>query len=85
MSQIEPEEADWVDLLGPASWWPDDYNKEEYRFAVPVENGHKKAFELLRKRWEVEPKDYELIFPSDQDLRMMEDSPEAWFINRSFL
>jgi hypothetical protein len=71
-----------VDLLGPAEWWPEDYDYQAYGFEVPeIDNGHEEAFEMLFHN-EV-PAKYNLIFPSNDDLRVMKDTPEARFIQRS--
>lgn len=68
-----------IDLPGPAEWWSDDYDYQGHGFEVPQsDNGHQAAFALLlQTEWSAQ---YNLVFPSDVELRLMVDSPEARFI-----
>ena len=33
-------EEGWYTLLGPAEWWPEDYDYEGHNFAMPREDMH---------------------------------------------
>jgi hypothetical protein len=73
-----------VTLPGPAEFWPNDYDYERYGFDVPLNSqGYKEAFDLI---WAEERSLlYDLVFPSDSDLRLMSDSPEARLIQKMML
>lgn len=73
-----------VTLPGPADFWPDDYDYDRYGFNVPMTNqGHKEAFDMI---WLAQrPAEYELVFPSNTDLRLMLDTPEARLIQKMMI
>ena len=66
----------WVEdeiivLPGPAEWWSDGYDAENYGFKVPEENskGYFRAWEML---WEKEiPVDFSSVFLSDEVLMVL--------------
>jgi hypothetical protein len=68
-----------VDLLGPAAFWPDDYDLESFGFGLPPLD---KAPQYLRA-WEIammeakEPQDFPLLLPSNEELVMREMSGAA--------
>ena len=77
------EEDGWVDLPGPASWWPkSEAELDATGFYVPTRSpeGYVAAMEMV---WdaEEEPKDYKLVLPSEDDLWVMEDTAA----NRDYL
>jgi hypothetical protein len=77
-------DAEYVELPGPAEWWPENYDYEKHGFAVPaVDNGYQEAFAMVFS--DEEPERYAFVFPSDDDLRVMEDTPEARLIQRQML
>ena len=63
-----------MDLPGPAAFWPDDYDLESFGFGLPP---LEKA-PLYLRAWEIvtmeakEPKDFDLLVPSNEELVMME-------------
>ena len=67
-------EDEWVDLPGPAAFWPDDYNLELFGFGLPP---FEKA-PLYLRAWEIatmeakEPQDFGLLVPSNEELVMIE-------------
>lgn len=70
-----------VDLPGPAEWWVDGYDYRGFGFDVPeFDDGHNAAFELLFEAQA--PPQYDLVFPSHDDLRVMKDTPEAQMIQQ---
>lgn len=73
-----------VDLPGPAEWWPENYDYKRYGFEIPdIDNGHEEAFAMLHVN--DEPERYAFVFPADDDLRVMEDTAEARFIQRAMI
>jgi hypothetical protein len=73
-----------IELPGPAEWWTEDYDYVKYGFDIPlVDNGQSEAFAMLFE--DEEPIRYNLIFPSDVSLRLMEDSAEARLIQQMML
>jgi hypothetical protein len=64
--------------------WPDTYNEEERGFAVPLaDNGHLETFEMMLL--DEERAHYGIVFPADDKLRIMKDTPEARFIEKPFI
>ena len=63
-----------MDLLGPAAFWPDDYDLESFGFSLPPLD---KALFYLRA-WEIitmeaeESQDFTLLLPSIEKLVMTE-------------
>ena len=68
------EESEWIDLLGPAALWPDNYNLESFGFSFPSLNKaplYMRAFQIATLEPK-EPKDFPLLFPSNEKLIMMD-------------
>ncbi|KAH8805239.1 hypothetical protein F5884DRAFT_754811 [Xylogone sp. PMI_703] len=79
---ILPGNQEWIDLPGPARWYEIYKDKEEPFVVLANDNGHFEAICMLQEI--EEPPRYKLVFPSHDELRVMQDSPEAAFIARSF-
>lgn len=61
-------ESEWVDLPGPASWWPDNLGEiDRAGFTIPKvvdENRYRQAYNLVRKEFGRNiPLKYELVMP----------------------
>ena len=66
-------EEEWIDLPGPAAFWPDDYDLESFGFGLPP---LAKA-PLYLRAWEIatmvadDPEDFPLLLPSNEELVMV--------------
>lgn len=68
-------EDDWIELPGPASWWPEndeDLDATGFYFSG-YNTGHYEAMQLVLASEKLEGNLYERVFPSYSDLRIMED------------
>ena len=66
---------EWIDLPGPAEWWPDDYDINEAGFAFLTDvSGCEEAFKMILTKDEPEDGSYERILPSGTELRLLEDT-----------
>lgn len=74
-----------ITLPGPAELWPEDYNFEKHGFYVDDKNknNYQEAYAMVFA--DEEPERYCLIFPSGVELRVMDDTAEAWMIQKMML
>jgi hypothetical protein len=79
------EEGGWVDLPGPADWWPEDSEIDRTGFAFSDRrSGHYEAYRLIHADQEPSDGTYERVLPSGTDLVVMEDSIETREILKAF-
>jgi hypothetical protein len=80
------DEEEWIDLPGPAAFWPDDYDIESSGFGLPPHSKaslYQRAFEIATME-EEEPKDFGLLVPSNEELVMMDLGGAAMHLRNNF-
>lgn len=68
------DDHDWVDLPGPASWYPENYNYRKHGFFVPMEQNmelFREAFELLLVEADTIPQAFGRVDFASGEFRMM--------------
>jgi hypothetical protein len=76
---MSPAGSQWIDLPGPAMFWPEGYNFELFGFSVPPPEKaalYQHAFEIAAFE-NVAPEDFGLVLPSGGELVMMEEGDGA--------
>jgi hypothetical protein len=71
------KDDEWVDLPGPAAWWPDseaEIDATGFNFSTKSPKGHEAAITLLYAAKEPADGSYQLVFPSDSELWVMDDT-----------
>ena len=76
--------AKYIELLGLAEFWPKDYDFDKHGFGIPSEGPRYKIAFILVFAIEREAQ-YKLIFPSNSDLQLMDNTLKARFIQQSML
>jgi hypothetical protein len=74
---------EWVDLPGPAQWWPDDIDSTGFIFS-DQSTGHKEAMLMVENDELLDEDLYYRLFPSHTDLRVMEDNSQSRLLLKSF-
>ena len=67
-----PDDDGWVELPGPADWWPDSVDKTGFGFSIS-QTGHEEAMRMVIGQGEPENGLFDRIYPSDKELILMED------------
>jgi hypothetical protein len=71
------QDDEWVDLPGPASWWPKSdaqIDATGFHFSTKSPEGHKEAILVMYAAKEPEDGSYQRVFPSDSEFWVMEDT-----------
>lgn len=82
----DEDEDGWVELPGPADWWPEgeeDLNATGFFFHPPA-SGYKEAYEMIYAEKEPEDGSYNRIFPSANNLYIMEETELTRTLLRAF-
>jgi hypothetical protein len=80
-----PDDMVDITLLGPAEFWPKNYDFEKHGFYVSdrYKSNYEEAYVMVFSG--KEPKRYCLIFLSSVELRVMDDTAKARIIQRMML
>jgi hypothetical protein len=77
---------DWVDLPGPAEWWPDSITAIDatgFTFS-DQSTGHMEAMQLVLSKEAPDEELYQRLFPSHTDLRVMNDDSQTRMLLKAF-
>lgn len=77
------EEDEWVDLPGPANWWPDDIDSTGFFFSE--KGGHYEAWQVVVAKELPADGSYERIFPAHDDLWLMDENTNTQNSLKAFL
>lgn len=78
----EDENPEWITLPGPADWWPENIDDTGFYFS-DVKSGHFEAYKMIHEK--DMPDEYEMIFPSENELVLMEKSSITEMTLKAFL
>jgi hypothetical protein len=73
-------DEEWIDLPGPAEWWQDTYDFDKYGFALHAfEPGYEEAWAMTRLLVTnpIPVERFNMVFPSEDELRVMPDTFEG--------
>ncbi|TAQ84284.1 hypothetical protein B7494_g7388 [Chlorociboria aeruginascens] len=82
------EDDEWIELPGPADWWPDDQKKLDATGFVfsEIKHGHLAAFHmLLMDESLIDEDEYGRLYPYEDDLYIMEDDSTSRMGRKAFL
>ena len=80
-------EDEWVDLPGPADWWPEDDNMIDatgFYFSSRSSKGHEAAIKMAFAAEEPKDGSYQRILPSKSELFLMKDTMATQKFLRKF-
>ena len=81
-------EDEWVELPGPAEWWPDTEDRLDatgFKFSTKSPKGLQAAMLMVYATEEPEDGSYQRIFPSNSELWVMDDTTATQHFLRNFL
>jgi hypothetical protein len=79
------DDNEWVDLPGPAEWWPEDEGLDATGFQFSDQKyGHKEAWLMVMGDKEPEDGSYNRVFPAEDDLLIMEDNSMSRMALKAF-